>query len=244
MKELAMHQVLGMPTWVWVLVIGLLAINDAIKAAKWTRAESFVEALAMSLLRIPVLGTVILARFPVIGWLLRKLAGLEPPTEKPVAKAQGVDPPPPIRSGEGGFALPEFLGAAVLSAMLGLGLLLIFGAGAGGCANPMQGFKSGLTATAVTVSVGYRAADEYDAQKQPTLMSSAAFAAYKQARGIAMKSLATGADAVRSGNAALQAVDAKKRKDWPELTAKIIAAGLQIVDALKQWGVAIPVGVN
>lgn len=134
-----------------------------------------------------------------------------------------------------GFTLTLWLGAAVLW-MVAFSLVA-------GCANTMQGFQSSLTATATIVTSGYRAADQYDAEKQPTLKTVDEFSAYKAKRDLAMKSLETGADAVKSGYVALQASDAAKRKDWGSLTVKVIAIGIQISDALKAWGVTLPGGL-
>lgn len=77
--DYAIREVLGMPVWAWALVLSVLAVNDAIKAAKWTRAESFIEAIALSILNVPFLGPALIAKLPVIGWVLHKLAGLDKP---------------------------------------------------------------------------------------------------------------------------------------------------------------------
>ena len=109
-----------------------------------------------------------------------------------------------------------------------------------GCANPEAGFQSALTATATTLTAGYRAAEDYDAAKKQTLKSVDEYNVYKAGRDKAMKVLATVADSVRAGYVAIKAADASKRKDWGNLTVDIIAGGIQVIDALKQWGVTIP----
>lgn len=172
----------------------------------------------------------------VISALFSLLAVTNPTMAAQASEEKKLDLPPIPKAGQGGFFVMQAVIIPILWALFALGLALL----AGGCANPMQGFKSGLTATAITVSTGYRAADEYDAQKQPTIASKDEFDAYRSKRDVAMKLLRDGADAVRSGDAALKAKDAAARKDWPDLTVKIISIGIQVADALKQWGVNIP----
>ena len=58
------------PVWAVVLtLVGLPLANEVVQRAKGTRAESLLQAVAMTLLKIPVLGVVI-AKFPVVGDIL------------------------------------------------------------------------------------------------------------------------------------------------------------------------------
>lgn len=65
---------LGMPAWVWLLIFTLGAVNQAIRAAKWTEAMSIWEGIWRFVLWIPAIGP-FLERFPIIGLVLRKCAG-------------------------------------------------------------------------------------------------------------------------------------------------------------------------
>jgi hypothetical protein len=120
----------------------------------------------------------------------------------------------------------------------------------GGCASAQRGFQVALVATASTVSAAYRAADDYDRQKQADFVNEALAgkvkeaqaerSAYVIARDKALKVMGTAASLVNTGYAALLATDAGKRRDWGALTTSILTAGFQVVTVLKSWGVTLP----
>jgi hypothetical protein len=76
LHAIAVRDLLGMPVWVWALVIFLGGLNEAIARSKWTAAESILQGATRALLKVPALGFV-LARFPLLGDVLRTAAKLD-----------------------------------------------------------------------------------------------------------------------------------------------------------------------
>lgn len=115
-KQILTTVVAGMPLWAWAIVGLLTAINEAVNRSKSTRAQSLLQWLASVALQIPMVGTVVLAKFPVIGSVLRKMA--VPPA---IAAA-----PAPRSSGQSGRAAISLLlaiagGVALAMALGGCG---------------------------------------------------------------------------------------------------------------------------
>lgn len=116
----------GAPTWVWlVTLVALPLANELVQRAKWTRAQSILQAVARAML-VPF------GRVPVIGSVLLAFAGRddEPPSPLPPASSM--------------------LAVAGLSAALGYAVLL--GACAGAL-TPSYKTLAGM-ADAVTAAAG------------------------------------------------------------------------------------------
>jgi hypothetical protein len=70
-----------MPVWVWLLVVVIGIGNEIVNRAKWTAAQSIFQGIGAFLLWVPVLGPV-LAKFPVLGALLLRMAAKDPEAGK------------------------------------------------------------------------------------------------------------------------------------------------------------------
>ena len=70
-----------MPVYVWALLILVGAINEIVRASKWTEALSIWQGVWRFILWIPALGP-LLTRFPFLGPFIQKLAGVDPDAGK------------------------------------------------------------------------------------------------------------------------------------------------------------------
>lgn len=64
-----------MPLWLWALIVAG-AVNEVVNRAKWTRAETIFQGIGTFLLWFPGMGPV-LAKTPVAGDILRRIAGIK-----------------------------------------------------------------------------------------------------------------------------------------------------------------------
>lgn len=85
---------LGMPWAAWCMLGFALLLNEIISWAKWTRAQGLLQGLARLVLAIPLVAP-ILARFPVVGWALTRIAGPDEGVERRtlLGTVQGARPP-------------------------------------------------------------------------------------------------------------------------------------------------------
>lgn len=81
-KMVLTYVVAGMPVWVWLLMMGLGALNEWVNRSKSTEAQTLLQGAAKFVLKIPAIGS-LLARFPLLGDVLVKMA--TPPQPQPAA---------------------------------------------------------------------------------------------------------------------------------------------------------------
>jgi len=82
-----------LPRYVWLLLVLMGILNEAIRASKWTRALSIWQGSFALVLWIPVIGSVVVAKTPFVGDLLRYAAGQAPAPWVKAARTQTDDTP-------------------------------------------------------------------------------------------------------------------------------------------------------
>lgn len=82
---------LGMPLWVWALLLGVGLLNETIERMGWTRAGSILQGFARFIIAFPAFGP-LLVRLPFVGELLRWLAKMKP-ADVPAAPSVANLPP-------------------------------------------------------------------------------------------------------------------------------------------------------
>ncbi len=135
--------------------------------------------------------------------------------------------------------------AMLLGGLLGCGWALF------GCASGSDGVRQGVANAAVVVAAGYKALNTYDEAKQTAAVARArggdpegAYAEieeYVPKRDKALKALDNATAVVESAAAALPLIDAgvAQSKDVSDWIAKLLAAALQVRDALAGAGITL-----
>jgi hypothetical protein len=135
------------------------------------------------------------------------------------------------------------------AAWLLLGFGLISAALTCGCANPELTAKRVIGTTAVAISGAYESLNRVDREICLGLVEKAKtdpqgadreFAAHKARVKIAIISLATADDALRVSNSGSKLYKAIAAKDWGRALQELLAIGFAVRDALKVFGVEVP----
>jgi hypothetical protein len=227
LRQIAVHDVLGMPAWVWALVLFLGGLNELIVRAKWTAAESILQGATRALLKVPALGFV-LARFPLLGDALRTMAKLD--------KAEPVIPPP-------------FPGSSARVLLPLLGLLAL-----GGCAPQIVrarqavsaastlGTQAGELFVAVVESeqrgIARQLAQDHDLAKADRLRDE-----WRGKQATATKALKVYNTTVSGLGALAELSTAGGKFDIGQLLGGLARAYTQLRDVLDVFGVALPGGL-
>lgn len=235
MKEWLQSSWYGLPKWAWSVMVVLAIVNEIILRAKWTRALSIFQAPFVAVLRMPVLGDV-LGRLPIVGGVLRWLAGIDPP--KPA-----IELPPTIRSGEGGFVIVQVivqvLVTAVLFMMFMVGLSLL-----AGCAAGADGARQAVAQADSTIGQGYRSERTYIRACTKDAIAKASMAAQgacKQTSGVMLGVLDTASDTTDAVEASIGVAEAAKKKDYSAIVAPLIDAVGSVVKTFGDLGIKLGV---
>jgi hypothetical protein len=214
----------GAPHWVWIVtLVALPILNEIVQRAKWTRAQSILQAPPRMLLRAGF-GSV-----PILGEMLRALANEKPPQ----------DPPEP----------PAMSGAAVVLVLAGL----VFAATLSGCAmSDYARADLAITAQTKVASAATEAVTAWDETNQAqivgearaagdTTTARAQLAADQRVLKLARATIRTFGAAIQAEAVGVElARQAKAKLDLGALLPRLLRLGRDLIKSLKDFGVSVP----
>lgn len=219
LKLWLLHPWMGAPTWVWCLVLFIGGVNEIVQRAQWTRAQSVLQGLAVFVISIPILGALLQA-IPLIGWLLRKIAG----------------------------SAPVVAGPEVLRAYLPVALLVAL-AGCATPSEAYTGARKFQGGAADTLTVSYDGWREWDLEYQTIVAKTAPtkqemleqLASYrKKVQATVDKAFGVAKVAVQSLRRSLDAADAMKAGSFAAGIASIVAAFFEIGRLFLEFKIGVP----
>jgi hypothetical protein len=224
-KEFLLHPLWGLPTWGWLVLVVAMLVNEIFSWTKKTKAQSTLQALVRLVLKIPVVGAVA-KRVPVVGFLLKYLAGPDPEGVRELPAEP--KPEPDAAAGSDMTLLVLFVALPLLGACK---------------ASPYDVAVAFKTASSESLTITMNGFATYDREHQKTIAETEGSAGLKRYRTeiqIPMrKGVETAKNALSLLSAAIDAAKAGMEQNWGQLTAEVLRGFAEITEIITRY--ALPV---